>query len=171
MQLKFEKDTAGVLLFCSKIGLKNYFANRAFDYNFPEGILPLIEAGIVAAVVTESGEDVTGEIRIMEGINDKPDYQLATGTKFRIEENDEILVLSHSEFTTLCADKKGDVDNFDFWSEKITLTGLKTGWAFAFIHYQTFDESPYLDIIFQLAYSNIEPPAFILSEHQPINYV
>lgn len=171
MKLTFEKDTAGVLLFCSKVGLKNYFATREFDYSFPDGILPLIEAGIVAAVVTESGEDITGEIRIMEGINDKPDYELATGTKFKIAENDEILVLSHSEFTSLCADKKGDVDNFEFWGEKIALSGLKTGWAFAFIHYKAFDELPYLDIIFQLAYANEEPPAFILAEHEQINYI
>ncbi|KFF01845.1 hypothetical protein [Chryseobacterium luteum] len=158
MILKFEKDTDGVLLLCSKKGLEKYYRERDFNYDFPEGIIPLINQGIVAAIVTESGEDVVGEIRIMEGMNNKENYNISSENKFFIELEDELFLLSHSEFTQICYTKKGDIDNFEFWDEKVSISNLRNGWAFLLIHTKASDEVPYLDIIFQLTFSNIEPP-------------
>ncbi len=71
---------------------------------------------------------------------------------------DELFLLSHIELTQICDSNKGDIDNFDFWNEKVCISNLRNGWAFLFIHTKTSDEMPYLDIIFQLTFSNIEPP-------------
>jgi hypothetical protein len=158
MILKFEKQTDGVLFLCSKNGLKKYYQERNFNYDFPEGIIPLVNQGIVAAIITESGEDVAGEIRIMETMTDKENYTISAENKFFIESEDELFLLSHTEFTQICDSKKGDIDNFDFWNEKISISNLQNGWAFLFIHTKASDEMPYLDIIFQLTFSNIEPP-------------
>ncbi len=158
MKVDFEIDTDGVLLLCSKKGLKNYFQTVTFDYQFPDGILPLVNKGIVAAIVTESGEEVTGEVRVMEGMNDKPKHQLSGEGKFYIEEDDELFVLSHGEFTQICDTFKGDIDRYEFRSEKISLAGLRKGWAFMFIHTKVTSKMPYIDVIFQLTYVNIEPP-------------
>jgi hypothetical protein len=38
------------------------------------------------------------------------------------------------------------------------ISNLRSGWAFLFIHAKVSDEIPYIDIIFQLTFSNIEPP-------------
>lgn len=158
MILPFEKDTDGVLLLCSKKGLEKYYRERDFNYDFPDGILPLVNLGIIAAIITESGEDVAGEIRIMEGMNDKENYTLSSENKFFIDLEDELFLLSHSEFTQICASTKGDIDNFAFWNEKVSISNLRSGWAFLFIHTKSSDEMPYLDIIFDLTFSNIEPP-------------
>lgn len=158
MILQFEKETDGVLLLCSKKGLEKYYKERDFNYDFPEGIIPLVNQGIVAAIITESGEDVVGEIRIMEGMNDKKNYNISSENKFFIDLEDELFLLSHIEFTQICDSNKGDIDNFDFWNEKVCISNLRNGWAFLFIHTKTSDEMPYLDIIFQLTFSNIEPP-------------
>jgi hypothetical protein len=158
MILQFEKETDGVLLLCSKKGLEKFFREREFNYDFPEGILPLVNQGIVAAIITESGEEVVGEIRIMEGMNDKENYTVSSENKFFLESEDELFLLSHSEFTQICDSKKGDIDKFDFWNEKVSISNLRNGWAFLFIHTKISDEMPYLDIIFDLTFSNIEPP-------------
>jgi hypothetical protein len=126
--MKFEKETDGVLLLCSKRGLKKYFSDKEFNYDFPEGILPLLNSGIALAVITESGEDVTGELRIMEGMNDKIGYEIACENKFYVEDDDEIFILSHSEFTQVCSNNKGDLDTFEFWNEKIIKSDLTAGW-------------------------------------------
>ena len=62
MLIDFDKETEGVLVICSKIGLMNFFADKEFDYSFPEGILPLVNRGIVVALVTESCDEVKGKI-------------------------------------------------------------------------------------------------------------
>jgi hypothetical protein len=162
--MKFEKETDGVLLLCSKKGLKKYFSDKEFNYDFPEGILPLINSGIALAIITESGEEVTGELRIMGGMNDKSDYEIASENKFYIEDNDEIFILSHSEFTQVCSNNNGDLDTFEFWNEKITKSDLTAGWCFAFTYFKTSEEPPYLDIIFQLTHSKIQPPYEDLSK-------
>lgn len=158
MVLQFEKETDGVLLLCSKKGLKKYYKEREFNYDFPEGILPLVNQGIVAAIVTESGDDVTGEIIIMGGMNDKENYTLSSENKLFIEPEDDLFILSHSEFTQICNNHQGDIDDFDFWNEKIMISNLRSGWAFLFMHTKVSDEIPYIDIVFQLTFSNIEPP-------------
>lgn len=162
--MNFEKDTDGVLILCSKKGLKKYFSDKEFSYDFPEGILPLINSGIVLAIVTESGEDITGELRIMEVMNDKKDYALASQNKFYLEEDDEIFILGHSEFTQACSNNKGDLDAFEFWNDKITKNDLRPGWTTVFTHFKTSDEPPYLDIIFQLMYEDLEPSYEEVSE-------
>lgn len=158
MVVQFEKETDGALLLCSKKGLKKYYEKREFNYDFPEGIIPLVNQGIIAAIVTESGDDVTGEILVMEGMNDKKNYTLSSENKLFIEPEDDLFVLSHSEFTQICDQYQGDIDRFDFWNEKIMISNLRSGWAFLFIHTKVSDEIPYIDIVFQLTFSTIEPP-------------
>lgn len=158
MVIQFEKETDGVLLLCSKKGLKKYYEKHEFNYDFPEGIIPLVNLGIVAAIVTESGDDVTGEVLVMEGMNDKENYNLSSENKLFIEPEDDLFVLSHSEFTQICDQHQGDIDRFEFWNEKIMLSNPGSGWAFLFIHTKVSDTIPYIDIIFQLTFSAIEPP-------------
>jgi hypothetical protein len=153
MVIKFEKETEGVLLICSKKGLKKYFADKEFDYNFPEGILPLINNGSVIALTTESSDEIKGEF-IDIAMNEYKGYQLAGEQNLYIDEEDEIYVLSHAEFTQICDNHKGDIDAFDFWNEKIVFKNLRPGWAIVFTHYKMRKNSIYLKTITQLVYTN-----------------
>lgn len=152
MQKKFEKDTSGVLLVCSKKGLKKYFVDNIFSYNYPDGILPLINNGSVIALTTESSEDVKGEVMDIS-MNDFKGYRLYGEQNFFIEEEDEIYILSHSEFTQICSNHSGDIDAFSFWNEKIMINNLRAGWAIAFTHCKMRSNSIYLRAIIQLIYT------------------
>lgn len=152
MQKKFEKDTSGVLLVCSKKGLKKYFSNNTFSYSYPEGILPLINNGSVIALTTESSEDIKGEL-IDISMNDYKGYKLYGEQNFFIEEDDEIYILSHSEFTQICSNHSGDIDAFNFWDKKIMVDNLRSGWAIAFTHCKMRSDSMYLRTIIQLIYT------------------
>lgn len=152
MKKKFEKDTSGVLLICSKIGLKKYFSNNTFDYNYPDGIIPLINNGSVIALTTESSEDIKGEL-IDFSMNDYKGYRLYGEQNFFIEKEDEIYVLSHSEFTQICSNHHGDIDAFSFWDKKIMVDNLRAGWAIAFTHCKMRSDSMYLRTIIQLIYT------------------
>ncbi len=151
MVIKFEKETEGVLFACSKKGLKKYFIDKEFDYNFPDGILPLINKGLVIALTTESSEEIKGEL-IDIAMNDYKGYKLAGEQNFYIEEADEIYILSHSEFTQICHNHQGDIDAFDFWNEKIVISNLRPGWAIVFTHCKMRKNSMYLRTIIQLVY-------------------
>ena len=157
MIIKFEKETEGVLLVCSKKGLKSYFLDKEFEYNFPEGILPLINSGIVVALTTESSEEVKGEL-IDIGMNDYKGYKLAGEQNLHIEQDDELHVLSHSEFTQICSNNKGDIGTFKFWNEKIVIKDLRQGWAIVFTHYKMRKNSMYLKTIIQLVYTKNKFP-------------
>lgn len=152
MQKKFEKDTSGVLLVCSKKGLKKYFSNNTFNYDYPEGILPLINNGSVVALTTESSEDIKGEL-IDTSMNDYKGYKLYGEQNFFIEEDDEIYILSHSEFTQICSNHSGDINAFSFCDEKIIVEDLRSGWAIAFTHCKMRSDSMYLRTIIQLVYT------------------
>lgn len=152
MQKKFEKDTNGVLLICSKKGLKKYFSKNTFNYNYPDGILPLINNGSVIALTTESSEDIKG-VLIDLSMNEYKGYKLYGEQNFFIEEEDEIYVLSHSEFTQICSNHHGDINAFNFWDKKIVADNLRSGWATAFIHCKMRSDSMYLRTIIQLIYA------------------
>jgi hypothetical protein len=159
MTFKFEKDSAGVLLLCSKKGLKNYFSDKEFDYDFPEGILPLLNAGIVAAVVTESGEEVAVQIGDFDlaSVQNIADYQQAPLQKLYFAEADELLVLAHSEFTQICSNHQGNTDIFKFWEEKISLPNPPAGWYLLKSAAKICDEPPYLELVFQIESVAAEP--------------
>jgi hypothetical protein len=157
MIIPFEKETSGVLLLCSKKGLQKYFSDKEFNYDFPEGILPLINQGIILAVVTESGEDVIGEVRIMDAMQGHQDYLTSVRNKLLVDQDDEIFLLSHSEFTQICSNNKGDIDAFKFWEEKISIADAKEGWYDVTTYYKVSEEIPYLDIIFDFSIADIEP--------------
>jgi hypothetical protein len=159
MTFKFEKDSAGVLLLCSKKGLKNYFSDKEFDYDFPEGILPLQDAGIIVGVVTESGEEVAGKICDYDpaDFQDLSEYPMYSPQKLYLAEADELLVLAHSEFTQICSNHQGDADVFKFWNEKISYEQLPKGWYLLTTYAKVCDEPPYLWLIFQIEMVAEEP--------------
>lgn len=153
MVISFEKETEGVLLVCSKKGLKKYVAGTEFNYQFPEGILPLVNNGSVIALTTESSDEVKGEV-IDIAMNDYKGYKLIGEQNLYIDADDEVYVLSHSEFTEICSNHQGDIDAFSFWNEKIVLNDLRPGWAIVFTHCKLRKNNICLSIIIQLVYTN-----------------
>ncbi len=52
MVFKFEKETSGVLLLCSQKGLKNISRIKSSTVIFHQGVLPLVNAGMLITLAT-----------------------------------------------------------------------------------------------------------------------
>lgn len=150
MQFNFEKQTDGVWLLCSKEGLKNYFLDKDFNYDFPEGVLPLVDLGIAIAIVTETCEEVQGQI--INTAAEAESYDLISEQNFYVAPADEVYILSHAEFTLICDNYKGDIDGFEFWNPKIIVPDLAAGWHKAAIFAKVIDndEDLFLQFIVSL---------------------
>lgn len=130
MKYEFNVGTEGVLILCSQQGIKEYHQDKAFDYDYPEGILPLINAGQLLAFTTESGDPVCLQI----WVNESPatEHLRALGTyQIEIRSNDTWFLFDHGTFTQICDWHKGDVGKYDFdevYNPKVTLPTLSAGW-------------------------------------------
>lgn len=108
--------TEGVLVFASAQGLFREYKNKAFDYNFPNGLSKLLEQQTIIALTTSEGDDLIIEFvennTILENF-DKEIKQVIT-----LSNNDKLLILSHAEFSQIC-DAHGDSENYPWPIEKI----------------------------------------------------
>jgi hypothetical protein len=132
MLRKFELDTSGVLLVVAKSALKAAFATTPFNYDFPEG---LIDA---------STENTAG-------------FTLLATQKFYAAADDEIVVLSHSEFTQIADWHKGDMDAYAFRDKKIALSKPENAWYIAKIYSKQPKNSYFLHFIVEMTSETTEP--------------
>jgi hypothetical protein len=156
---RFELDTGGVLLVVSKNRLKSAFAETPFDYNFPEGMLALINSGGLLAVVTESGEDVKGRLLLDAPAENSTGFELLATQKFHLTADDELLILSHYQFTQIADWHKGDANAYTFRNKKIGLSKVKNAWYTAKIYAKQPKNSCFLHFIIEMT-SQTEEPAF-----------
>lgn len=112
----------GVLVIASSKALITEYKDKKFDYNFPDGISKLLKEHKIIALTTSEGDNL-----IIEFDNSK-DLKLQCDKEFnqmlKLDMNDELLILSHSEFTQIC-DKNGDYHNYKWPIQKIE--GLSSG--------------------------------------------
>lgn len=114
MQQTYLVSTEGVFIMTSSKGLAQYYADKNFDYAYPEGLFDLIRAGIATVITTESGD----ELNVL--ITDEPTIELdgfeSIGTyPFQVLTEDAVFFLNHAEFTQICDNNRGDIQTFDFW--------------------------------------------------------
>ena len=151
----YNVSTEGVLLLCAQVGLKNYYQNKAFDYDYPEGILPLINQGIALAITTESGDEVCVQVTL----NDSPnitDFQDLGTYQLEVQANDALFFLDHATFTQICDGLRGDINQYEFddtYSPKVALENLPTGWYQVQAYGKPLDDFEekqcYLEMIFR----------------------
>lgn len=152
MEYNFKVDTEGVLILASQLGLKKYFKDKELDYDYPEGILPLINSGNILAITTESGNSVCLKIFIEENI-DFEDFQNLGTYQLDIQENDTFFILDHASFTQICDWHKGDINEYDFdevYNPKLILEDIASGWYKIYVYGKEvdFEENEcYLEII------------------------
>ena len=106
--------TEGVLVIASKQGLKDYFAENEFGYDYPNDLFPLINAGIAFPITTESSEDIKLTMKALEWGNKNEGFNEIGFYKIHVQEGDVLQIMSHAEFTQICDWHKGDVDKFEF---------------------------------------------------------
>jgi hypothetical protein len=127
MKKEFNICSEGVLVLASKTGLAEYYADKKFDYDYPEGLMGLINSGIISAITTESGEEL--KVRITDqDITDLESFEKIGLYNLNIQTEDSIYILGHAEFTQICNWKKGKIEDYDFPESPVFISDFKTGW-------------------------------------------
>ena len=102
--MKISKE--GVLVLASAKRLAEEYMNKSFNYDFPEGLSKLLDENSIIALTTSDGDSIVLDILSDEEKLIGDFYKVITQW-IELKSNDQILILSHAEFTQICT-KKGD---------------------------------------------------------------
>ena len=110
-------STEGVLVIASAKKLAEEYLDKSFNYDFPEGISKLLDENSIIALTTSEGDNIV--------LNILPDEEKLIGDFDKVitqwielKTDDQILLLSHAEFTEICT-KKGDYKIYGWPVKKI----------------------------------------------------
>jgi hypothetical protein len=114
---KIKISTEGLLVFASAQGLLKTYQHTKFDYDFPDGISGLLNEQIAIALLTSSGNNIIIEFA-HESLTPSSNIQKEINQYLRLDPNDELLILTHAEFTQICSGG-GDYNNHGYPIQKI----------------------------------------------------
>lgn len=120
MNEEFKLITEGVLVLASSQSLKNKYSRVEFDYSFPSGLAELLNNNSIIALTTSDGDDLNIKVREGENLN-RIKYDKFIEQTLHFTDFDELLILSHAEFTMICSNNKGDYKNYG-WPLKFNRT-------------------------------------------------
>lgn len=118
MEDNFKLTTEGVLIIASSNSLKQKYKTEQFNYDFPDGISQLINDNSIIAITNSGGDSLLVEFSMQKQIN-ITEFDKVIEQSIKLSENDELLILSHAEFTMIC-DKDGDFKNDKCWPIKFS---------------------------------------------------
>lgn len=111
-----EISTEGVLVLASAKGLANAYQDQTFDYSFPEGLAGILDEYTIIALQTSDGDELVVEFEETE-TDETPDNEIIR--YIRLMPEDELLVLSHADFTMICSNNQGDYKQYNRPVEKL----------------------------------------------------
>lgn len=97
----------GVLILASHKNLKKYYENNDFNSDFPSGISELLKERIVIAIECKDYDFKTTLEK--EKISE---WLFGYIAAIQFEENDELLLLHHGDFTMICDNHNGDYKSY-----------------------------------------------------------
>ncbi len=106
----------GVLVLASAKGLSKEYKEKEFDYDFPKGISTLLNEHILIALTTSEGDDLL--IDFKNELDSNAPFDKEINQYIQLEEQDDLLILSHAAFTQLC-DAKGDYKKYKWPIQKL----------------------------------------------------
>jgi hypothetical protein len=113
----------GVLVLASSQGLIQEFSEKEFNYDFPDGLTKLLKEQKIIALLTSEGDDLLIDIQENEELN-SDNFDKVVSQYLNFKEKDELLLLSHAEFTMICR-KGGNYKSYGWPVKK--LAGLSEG--------------------------------------------
>jgi hypothetical protein len=101
-------NTEGVLILANVSRLGSFFADKEFDYSYPEGLAELVQSGVIHIITTEETVENLNFTDHVQGI-DLNDWALHPSHNYlQVGEGDEIRVVAHGTFTRTCSQAKGN---------------------------------------------------------------
>lgn len=111
-------------MIASSSSLKSEYLNNNFDYDFPEGFSNLLARNSLIALMPNGGDTL-----VVELLFDQPLKTILFDRIFHqyllLEEEDEILFMTHADFTMICSRKNGDYQKYGWPLNKVL--PLKSG--------------------------------------------
>lgn len=103
-------DTEGVLMIANISKCKEYYADRKFDYDYPDGLADLITKGIVHIITTDEGIE-TIQWEFDQSKIDLNVWEYKDSYNYLdVETGDEVRLISHADFTQMCDNHNGDLE-------------------------------------------------------------
>lgn len=120
---KMKISTEGVLVLASAKRLAKEYAEKEFDYHFPDGLSALLQQHSIIALTTMMGDSLI--IDFVDEFDPTATVDNEIQQWIELEEDDLLLVLHHGEFTWIC-DAKGDYTQVH-WSPVQKIANLSAG--------------------------------------------
>ena len=103
-------ETEGVLIIANTTKIKSYYQDKEFDYSYPEGLSDLILKGMIHVITTDETAENLNFI-YDESLIDLNRWEYNESYNYlKVEEGDEIRLVSHATFTQMCDSYKGDLN-------------------------------------------------------------
>lgn len=103
-------NTEGVLIFANVTKCKSYYADKAFDYDYPKGLSELLQQGIIYFITTDEAVEQVDFVFNKEEIDTSIFEYHQCYNYLKVEAGDEIRALSHADFTQMCHGYKGELE-------------------------------------------------------------
>lgn len=110
-------STEGVLFLASAKKLAEEYMDKSFNYDFPQGLSKLLDGNSIIALTTSDGDNVVLDI-LPDGEKLTGDFDKVITQWIELKIDDQLLILSHAEFTQICT-KKGDYKIYGWPVKKI----------------------------------------------------
>ena len=111
MEKEFMIITEGVLVLASAAALKNKYNTEEFDYDFPNGFSDLLESNSIIALTSSEGDDLI-ITTLVDSLLQRNEFDKVITQYLNIQKADELLMMSHAEFTMICSRKNGDYTEY-----------------------------------------------------------
>lgn len=105
----------GVLILCSSNRLKEFYKDKEFNYDYPDGLSDLLGQRIIIAI---DSKDYSYSTIIEKEILTEWEFGYYNSIEFT--NNDKLLVLHHGDFTMICDNHQGDYMSYR-WPHIIAL--------------------------------------------------
>lgn len=117
----------GVLIIANMTKCKEYYSDKEFNYDYPEGLSDLIQKGIVHIITTQETIKNLNFVFNKEEIDfDKWKYK-ESYNYLNVSKEDKVLLVPHGVFTRMCREwgksdniTDGDVETFEFLKKMFT---------------------------------------------------
>ncbi|OVE55947.1 hypothetical protein [Chryseobacterium mucoviscidosis] len=103
-------NTEGVLIFANTTKCKNYYSDKEFNYDYPDGLSELLKQGIIHIITTDEAVERVDFVFNKEEI-DRNRWEFHNSYNYlKAEPGDQIRAVSHADFTQMCHHHKGDLE-------------------------------------------------------------
>lgn len=105
-------NTEGVLIFANITKCKNYYSDKEFNYDYPDGLSELLKQGIIHIITTDEA------VEQVNFVFDKAEIDMNlwefhdSYSYLKADQGDEIRAVSHADFTQMCHNYNGDLDAY-----------------------------------------------------------